>query len=517
MTPRDAKAEIELKLLLAPRDLDALARSRRLRGLLNVSMHKVALSATYYDTAERCLRRDGLSLRTRREGRIVVQTVKANGANGRLGHRHEWEWLIGDEAVDVAPILAEPDLADRFAELPADALRPVFTTRVERRVMRLGLIDGPAPAVVELALDKGAIEADGHREDVCEAEIELKDGDPGALLALVDDLRRRVPVRLCTLDKAARGYMLAEGTPPPWRKAILPALDPNASLDAALAAVTEACLAHWLANEAAARSCREIDGLHQLRVALRRIRAALGLFKPWLGPSAPAWNDRMGDLIDRFGRARDLDVLVEQRLPSLEKGLSGDGALMALRSQAEAARRAAHEEVAATIDGRAYADTVLDFAAWISSRGWRDGGDAATLDAPLLGVAGGALQARHKRVMRRGRNFEKLGPEGRHELRLALKKLRYATDFLAGLYPGKAAKRYAKAAAKLQEVLGNGNDAAVGAELAAKLAGQANDPDALAGAAFLRGWNARDAASLEKRARKAWRAFRGQERFWQSA
>ncbi|MCB1884298.1 MAG: CHAD domain-containing protein [Geminicoccaceae bacterium] len=526
MAPSPDVAETELKLLAAPKVLDAIARMRWLKPLQRGTARTLKLDATYYDTKDRRLRRDGLSLRVRGDGTGgagTVQTIKARGGH-KLGRRDEWEWPLEGADPDLS-LVDDPALRGRLGGLTEADLEPVFRTLVERRVLLLDWPgeDGAGGARIEVALDRGRIEAGSGREapteSLGEIELELKEGDPKALLALAKALRARHPLRLGTVDKSERGHMLADGLPPAHRKAGTPPLDPDMKLEAAIEAIMEGCLVHWLANEAAAKAGREADGLHQLRVAIRRIRSALALFKGALGPSAEAWNGRLRGLVHGLGHARDLDVFLAERLPPLEAALPGDGGLKALRAEAEAARDRARSAVAATLESQAYADLVLDLATWIARRGWREGGDPPALDAPLRGAAKLALDRLHRKVKKRGRGFVRLKPEGRHRLRIALKKLRYAAEFLETLFPGKATRRYLKAATGLQDGLGHGNDLAVGAGLAGRLAAEARGAAPRSGttgsgADLLRGWNTAEAAALEDGVRRAWKRFRRRERFW---
>ena len=513
--------ETELKLLVEPKVLDAIARMRWLKSLQRGVARTLTLEATYYDTRDRRLRRAGLSLRTRGNGAGIVQTIKARGGH-KLGRRSEWEWPLEGTGPDLS-LVDDAALRGRLEGLSEAALEPVFRTLVERRVLLIDWPDGAdeGAALIEVALDRGRIEAGSGNEALKEAlgevELELKEGDPKALLALACALRARHKLRLGSLDKSERGHMLADGLAPACRKAGTPPLDPAMKLEAAIEAIMEGCLVHWLANEAAAKAGQGTDGLHQLRVAIRRIRSALALLEGALGPSAEAWNARLRDLVHGLGHARDLDVFLEERLPPLESALAGGGELKALRAKAEAARDQARAAVARTLESQGYADLVLDLAAWISRRGWREGGDPLALDAPLCEAARLALDRRHRKVEKRGRGFGKLTPEGRHEVRIALKKLRYAAEFLETLFPGKATKRYLKAATTLQDGLGHGNDLAVGTSLAQRLADQAPDGSARGGADVLRGWNAAEAAALESGVVDAWKRFKRRDRFWRDA
>jgi CHAD domain-containing protein len=201
----------------------------------------------------------------------------------------------------------------------------------------------------------------------------------------------------------------------------------------ALGEILHNCLAQWLANIAAAADGRDIEGVHQLRIAVRRSRSALSLFTAAIGRDQRlAWNDRLKAVIAATGDARQLDVFLAETVPAVADGLAAEdeAALEALSRRTEAARSLAYEEVRAFLDGRDHADLVLDFASWMALDGWHEAASAearAWLVRPVVELA--------RRLL-----------EKRHQVRLALKRLRYGVEFLGGLFPGKAAKRYATAA-----------------------------------------------------------------------
>ena len=140
------------------------------------------------------------------------------------------------------------------------------------------------------------------------------------------------------------------------------------------------------------------------------------------------------------------------------------------------------------------------------------------LDRPIVEFATHLLGKRQRKALERGRQFEQLSAEERHRLRIALKKLRYATEFFEALYPKKHTKPYLAALKDLQDGLGHLNDVAVAQRLIASLVGEADrsaNGDGLQRAAGLvLGWHARGVADLEPAILRAWQEFAGREPFW---
>lgn len=199
--------EIELKFQLPPASLEALRTELEAAGC-----RPQRLQAAYLDTAERHLARARAALRLRREDDQWVQTLKAQGAG--LMHRLEHNVPVagGDAvpALDLARHAGTPAGLALAAALGPDAgpLGLVFETDVRRS---LALLPAAGGAMVEAALDEGEIRAAGQRLALCELELELRSGEPAALLALADDWVARHGLWLDTRSKAERGEDLARG------------------------------------------------------------------------------------------------------------------------------------------------------------------------------------------------------------------------------------------------------------------------------------------------------------------
>lgn len=523
MEPDPEPLEIELKLAL-PRDkADALFDDPLLRRHARGEVRSRQLRAVYYDTPDRRLHGRELDLRVRQSGRRFVQTLKG-ATNGSAAHFARREWEV--ERPDLAPDLkafGDPAVLDRIGLVLPEELVPVFETSVRRRILDIAWSHaGGPPALIELALDTGVVSVNGKTTPIAELELELKAGDPADLYDLADSLRRIAELRLEPLAKSARGWLLVTGEPPPWHKPGAPAVNAGMTVEGGLAAVLGSCLGHWIANEAAARDGRDPEGVHQLRVALRRIRSALTLFQPALGDVVREyWNGELRWVLGELGPARDLDVLATVMLPPLVASRRDDAALGAFGEAVERRRAAARGRVGEALASRRYGDLVLGFAAWVARGGWRSGAEIEVLlrqREPLAGFADRILAKRHRQVQKRGRQFAALDAEARHKARIAMKKLRYGTEFFADLYPGKEVRRFRKATTRLQDVLGHLNDVSVASTQVARLVAEEPPGPAQASAAIgggqLIGWYAAQVPGLEPEAVAGWDAFRRLEPFW---
>jgi CHAD domain-containing protein len=184
--------------------------------------------------------------------------------------------------------------------------------------------------------------------------------------------------------------------------------------------------------------------VHQIRVAVRRLRAALALFKQHLIPiTLGRFNDELRRLGSLFGGARDWDVFVLQTLSAAEKGTPASARLDPLRKAAEGKRLTAHHAVCTELSAASFARLVIGIAASIAD-GTSDlqRKEDNALKAPITGIAPDLLDRMTRKVAKRGRHLDKASREQLHALRKAIKKLRYSVEFLSALYPRKEVKAY---------------------------------------------------------------------------
>lgn len=508
-----APHEIELKLLASPqaleqlRDSEFVARHARNRGVTR------RLHAVYYDTPERLLSREGVSLRVRRSGRRYVMTAKRAASETDPLARAEWEVALPDTRPDPA-LLPLAEIGEPLSTVPDASLLPVFATEVRRRAQRLDMAD----ASIELACDEGVIEAGERREPICELELELKAGNPAALYEVALALLDVAPLRLETMSKAERGHALAFGDASLARKAVPVALAASDDVDAAIVAVLSNIHGHLLGNLAAAAHGRP-EAVHQMRVALRRLRSALSLFRRELGSLALAeLAAQARSLSHVLGPARNWDVFVTQTVPRIAEHGLDDAGLDRLAAAAGRFREQSYADLREALAGPDVNRFLLSFGALLGRRGWRSGlaGESqAVLELPAPGFAARVLDRVHRKARRRGRRFRKLSPAARHDLRLALKKLRYTVEFFLPLHAGApGARKYLARLAHLQEALGLANDIATTRSLLDILRREDADADIHFAAGAVLGWQRRAERDGERRLRKAWRAFKAATPFW---
>jgi triphosphatase len=456
-----AHREVELKLLVPPEDVERLRRHPRLRALSEGRPVTRALESRYFDTPSLDLARAGAALRLRRVGRLTIQTVKLRGS-GQAGlfSRGEWECPVAGTQPDLS-LVPDTELRARLARaVDGRPLAPIVVTSVRRTERRLRI----GAQEIALALDVGEVRAGGKALPICELELELLQGEPATLYALALGLHESIPLRPALEDKARRGFAQLLGEGPTPERAQRPALESDASFDDALAAVFASCLDQILANEAAASAGVDPEGVHQMRVGIRRLRSALALLHA-VSPAAPL--ERLREdlrwLAAELGGARDLDVFCDDILGPVVRARPDDPALKRLAEVAREVRQEQYDALRRALASRRYTHLALDLGRWLATRGWRDQAltpESARLFAPAREVAADLLARRYRKVRRAGRRLEQRSPEEKHALRIQLKKLRYAAEFFGGLFAEPHSGKMVKRLARLQDVLGHLNDQA---------------------------------------------------------
>ena len=258
-------------------------------------------------------------------------------------------------------------------------------------------------------------------------------------------------------------------------------LRPGGSIEQGFRTIARNCLAQIRSNERGTVHSDDPEFVHQMRVGLRRLRSALRLFKRWLAlpEGLQSEIDWLGSLL---AGARDAEVLAGRTLPELMRACPQESGLDLARLQAElsALARQRRSQAAQAVASARYQALIQALTQWVERRGWRAMPDKNArklllerLGKPLDKAAARLLNQRLKKVRICGQSLAaQATPEDRHRLRIAIKKMRYATEFFSSLtaVPGvqRCLGRLARLTA-LQEALGELNDASVAATLLARL------------------------------------------------
>ena len=376
---------------------------------------------------------------------------------------------------------------------------------------RRSLLQVAAAPELTVELLQGRLRAVANETPV--ARLRLA-GAAAPVLALARTLAADLPL-LPGPDLAEAARALARQEAPRPRRAGLPQVAADASVEEAVAAVVGHLLEVMLHQAPRCLPGTGPEGVHQMRVALRRLRSALRNFRPAIRCAAvDAFDKELGALARRLGPARDWDVFLAGLGADLAATLPGDKRCALLLKAAAARREAGYAALREALDGRGFRQMVLDGIALLALRPWRAVEQpAAQLDEPVAAFGAALLDRRWHKLRQQGEAAETLDDEALHELRLGCKRLRYAAEIFAPIWPGKAARRFLRRLAAAQDALGQANDIAVARGLAAGLL--AGSPTATPWAVGLvEGFALGRANGIRDHAVNSWEKLRDARPFW---
>ena len=464
--------EIELKLRIAPEDIAVLQNHPSLASAFHSPTHE-HLDSVYFDSDDRALRDHGLTLRVRQIGDKRVQTIKALNPGSYSIERSEWEQFINGDQPELANVEHTP-LAPVLTDDVRNTLKPVFETRIERTAYHLNGDD----TAIAMAVDQGQIVASDSSCPVSEIELELKHGSPIELFKLARAIGDIVPAWLDVKSKSERGYELVEQSSVAAEKARDPNLSAETSAGRAFTLICRSCLRHLVANEPATVK-RDAEALHQMRIAVRRLRAAISLFSDVVS------DDRINTIktelrwfARELGPARDLDAFSLEVLRPLKKQYKSEPGLVSISKMFARQRLQSYRRARDAVHSARFRALVLDTAEWVEAGPWSVSQDPLMRirrEMPIETYAAEQLSRRRKKIRRQGAKIDQLSPEQLHTLRIQVKKARYAVEFFSSVYGGKKlAKRRKKVVTslrQLQNYLGGLNDIVTRKALCAQIIG----------------------------------------------
>lgn len=475
----DARRTVELLL-----PADAVAALLRRPGMVRAAPRR-AVSLIWHDDPDGSLSASGVALQ--QDGRTwSLQPIAPEGG-------------IDWPACSPAPLLSEaasPSALDPPA--PFD-VGPVAAFHGARLSYRLGPIDIDilAGSVRSVSADHptGRIRLSGPAPALCAAADTLA-------AAAVGVPRRSLP---------AEAADTAKGRRPAPRHIGAPVVQGETTVSDGLAAIVGHLLdtlLHWL--DEFRREPRP-EAVHQARVAIRRLRSALSLYRRALPcPEIDRLAEALRACAASLGAARDWDVFLAGTAADLAAS-DDDGRIAALLRAASRQRSAAYRALGEDLAGTGFRAVELSAGMAAALRPWERGCDPAVAQSRTADFAAEALQRRLKHVRRRGREVKTLPVAELHELRKDCKRLRYAAEFFADAFAsGGSAKTFLKRLSALQEELGLLNDAAAAAGLMTRL----GRPGKGYAAGMVAGWTAAAAAPARVRIRRAYRRFKSVSPFW---
>ena len=463
--------EIELKFTLPPARLKQLAE-HGLPDIKAAAPRAVKLISRYYDTPDRLLWQNGIALRVRNKGDQWLQHLKWRGSDkGFAGgsRRQEWEWSLND--AEPRPEILDLAFGDSIT-LPLEwhrSLEPVFETDITRHIQNIDL-NG---TLIEIAYDHGVLRAGAAEQVLAEVELELKKGDENTLYRLAEILVTASGARLAGGSKAEQGYRLADGRYPVVQKAKPAQLSPTDSAATALARQAGRTLGDLLANQFVVFADSSPEGVHQMRVSLRRLDAITRPLRAQLEASpCGTLLTELKWLRGKLGSLRNWDVFLSETLPDLRHCHMDDEDNIAdyLQPAADACRREARARLISALNDQRYADLLLRLTQLATGQTRLPN----TMQQEFRAIGSRWLIEQLDRMDRRGQRLHSLKPRRQHRFRLKVKKTRYVADIVSELTGTSHLKTATKAMAKLQDKLGQQNDMFTAIDLLGRLSEHAS-------------------------------------------
>ncbi len=409
----------------------------------------------YWDTEGWLIWRAGFACRVRRYGETAELTIKGlSGGEANLRRRFELnEPLDGLGGLDGA--LAEPS-GPASALLGTLAgphtLQPVAALTTHRAPLTLSL-DGAR--LGEIALDRTTVGEGWRAHELLRVEVDV---DPDLLdraEPFVRALRDGAALRPALSGKLAAA-LAAAGASPGWEPRPLGpmAINRGSALGEAAFAILRRDFLRLIEHEPVARLGEDREGVHQMRVAARRLRAALETFRAALPPELVDQRRELRWLGRSLSDMRDLDVQRERF--SRAAPLIGRKAAAAINAIFEERHAQAREGALTTLNTERY----VKFAEAMSAL-LRDGPADGRGEEPAIAAAPTIIADLRRTVRRAGDAIDGASPNSAyHVLRIKVKKLRYVVEFFAPLY-GEPADAYHRQLTRLQTLLGDHQDAVV--------------------------------------------------------
>jgi len=464
----------------------------------------------YFDTDNLALRRHRLELCVRnRDGRLT-QKMKARAQSGNVLACQSHEIVLSDlqPNLDHARAWLPPNIRDVISQSSLSARFRTSFSRISHQFKS-------DACITRTSFDEGYIEATGQSELISEVEVKLRDGSLGSYTKQCLSFLDRVPAALLVESKAERGYRLASGELPRVVKASHLAVPWNLPLPEAILRILRHSFQHFLDNHPAVTLSGEPESIHQMRVAIRRLRSAIRMFSPVLRfEGANSLLESLKALFAKLGEVREADVFVGETLPCITQAGLGARLESVLLRRITAFRDHVYREARNELMSPEVARLVVQLNDWIETGNWLKADrpiDVLLVERSAEDFAVPRMRALYAKLLKQGSKARNGTLDDWHRTRVAAKKLRYAGEPLFGaLAPKIDAERLSKQLSRLQTSLGRLNDLQTVTPFLARVRPyvQARSRRGFEAAEqFCRGWSVAAAAILVEHAEDAMEGF----------
>jgi triphosphatase len=282
------------------------------------------------------------------------------------------------------------------------------------------------------------------------------------------------------------------------------------------------CTTYVIVCASYASNSENPEGIHQLRVAIRRTRAVLAIIRRQVDehPNLRIAND-LRSMQRKLGGAREWDVLVNETLKRAPKGLLTKPVSVRLQEIVEAKRAEGHEQAHGALGGRRCTNLLSRLTHWIDAEIGGSGKKRSTpskgpLAVPAAEFAATVIEDYHGKTRKLGRKIRTLDSAELHSLRIRIKKLRYATEFFGSLWPGRRMQKYLSSLKDLQQALGTYHDTTTAMNLLTGLPVKKSD-DITPAIERIDDWLSNELQKLHEEVVTLWGRFRKKKPFWKDS
>ncbi|HEX8997964.1 MAG TPA: CHAD domain-containing protein [Ktedonobacterales bacterium] len=452
----EVEAKFAIHGAMDPQQVSSLTLAPYTLRATGVEQHSDLLLDTSSRAITGALR--ALRIRTIGEKRILTLKGPNQGAEG-VHEREELEAsLTGPLSFD--PKDWPPEIGEQVAALiGGEPLTPLLRVRVERR---LWSVRRSGREIGELALDTGKILAAGRSEPLHELELELKGtGARSDLDALSARLREALPLTPESRSKLERGLALLRHAR--W------SLDGYTPLEAVARHVIRRNLRAMRLSQRLVVEQGDVDGIHDMRVATRRIRTTLQAFEGagvFRDKTLMSLRRRLKKVADELGQTRDLDIFLKHVRDWVGSDMKREADLTILRDLLGERRKGGYEQLVTQLGKKKHARLVDDLERFVCEPPPLPVGQPCPLTRHY---AGSAIWPRYETILRYETIIADAEPPTLHQLRIACKRLRYVLEIFAPQL-GDGAKPMRKALVAAQSHLGDIQDLTVALRLVSRLA-----------------------------------------------
>ena len=494
-------------------------------GLVVEPESEEKITDTYYDAEDWRFYRAGYALRVRKAGSNAEATMKSlSPAEGNVRRRREITEPLGDDKPATLGKAPGPVGERARALLGGGDARPMFEVRTRRQRFAL-LLEDPADGsengasanrvrIGEVLLDSTEIPFGEGGEAARFRRVEVEAGAGTALTpdlrGFVDEMQYALDLKPATLSKFETGLYATGLTPRGDTEAGPTEISATMTLGGVAFAVLRRQFAEMRSHEPGTRIGEDPEELHDMRVATRRMRAAMKVFEGALPERARWLREELRWVAGALGDVRDLDVQIDRlRAWRDEADEEGSEFLGKILDVLEKRRTEARGRMLEALDSARYERLETSFGEMLrrgpgAERELAQANGHTPEDEPVTAAAPALISARYRKWRKAaGRLDESSPPEEFHDLRKKGKRLRYALEFVSEVY-GRPVLALISSLKALQDDLGDHQDAAVAAETLRELGTSTDGPRVSRGAAFTMGVFSerylREAAGIRSRA-----------------